>query len=116
ESSKSTSNTKTTESNSKNNEKKHEKNTTPPKEKNKDKAKKEANTKSTITHSIVISSSEVPLPATKMEITNGDTVLQALINITMANKIHMDYRGGQGATAYVQGMGNVYEFDRGQGS
>ena len=28
----------------------------------------------------------------------------------------MDYRGGQGATAYIEGIDNVYEFDRGQGS
>lgn len=72
--------------------------------------------KNTIVHSIVLSSSEVPLPPTEMEITDGDTVLEALIVITMANKVHMDYRGGTGATAYIQGMGNVYEFDRGQGS
>ena len=71
---------------------------------------------STITYSIVISPSEVPLPATEMKITDGDTVLKALIAITKEKKIQMDYRGGQGATAYVEGMGNVYEFDRGQGS
>src|SRR5699024_11280875 len=59
---------------------------------------------------------EIPLPPTKMEITEEETVLDALIRITKQNKIQMDYRGGQGATAYVQGMGNVYEFDRGQGS
>ncbi|WP_210470276.1 DUF4430 domain-containing protein [Sporosarcina sp. 6E9] len=74
------------------------------------------NHKSKIVHSIVISGNEVPLPPTEMEIEEYDTVLQALISITMEKKIHMDYRGGQGATAYVQGMGNVYEFDRGQGS
>ncbi|WP_186668153.1 DUF4430 domain-containing protein [Sporosarcina sp. BP05] len=71
---------------------------------------------STITYSIVISSSEAPLPATEMKIIDGDTVLKALIAITKEKKIQMDYRGGQGATAYVEGMGNVYEFDRGQGS
>ncbi len=70
----------------------------------------------TIVHSIVISSTEVPLPATEMEITNGDTVLKALIAITKEKKIQMDYRGGQGATAYIEGIDNVYEFDRGQGS
>ncbi|MBO1915091.1 hypothetical protein J4G37_60980, partial [Microvirga sp. 3-52] len=67
------------------------------------------NHKSKIVHSIVISGNEVPLPPTEMEIEEYDTVLQALISITMEKKIHMDYRGGQGATAYVQGMGNVYE-------
>lgn len=70
----------------------------------------------TIVHSIVISSNEVPLPPTEMEISKGDTVLDALIKITKAKGIQMDYRGGQGASAYVEGMANVYEFDRGPGS
>ena len=70
----------------------------------------------TITYSIVISSTEIPLEATEMEITDGDTVLNALIAITKEKKVQMDYRGGQGATAYVEGIDNVYEFDRGQGS
>ncbi|WP_153733078.1 DUF4430 domain-containing protein [Sporosarcina obsidiansis] len=72
--------------------------------------------KSKIVYSIVISPSEVPLPPTEMEIQDGDTVLAALIEITKKHKVQMDYRGGQGATAYVEGMANVYEFDRGQGS
>ncbi|GGB43853.1 hypothetical protein GCM10011409_21800 [Lentibacillus populi] len=72
--------------------------------------------KDTIVYSIVISGSEVPLPPTEIEITNEDTVLEALIQITKQKKIQMDYRGGQGATAYVEGIDNVYEFDRGQGS
>jgi len=72
--------------------------------------------KNTIIHSIVISSNEVPLPPTEMEISEGDTVLDALIKITKEKKIQMDYRGGQGASAYVEGMANVYEFDRGPGS
>ncbi|WP_339252238.1 DUF4430 domain-containing protein [Sporosarcina sp. FSL W8-0480] len=69
-----------------------------------------------ITISIVISNEEVPLLPTTMEIDDGDTVLKALINITKQNKIQLDYRGGQGATAYIEGIANVYEFDRGQGS
>jgi len=71
---------------------------------------------STIVYSIVISASEIPLPPTTMEIKDGDTVLKTLINITKKNRVQMDYRGGQGATAYVEGIDNVYEFDRGQGS
>lgn len=70
----------------------------------------------TIVFSIVISSNEVPLAPVEMEIKEGDTVLDALIQITKTNKIQMDYRGGQGASAYVEGIANVYEFDRGQGS
>lgn len=72
--------------------------------------------KSKIVYSIVISSTEVPLPPAEMEITDGDTVLSTLIDITRKHKVQMDYRGGQGATAYVEGLANVYEFDRGQGS
>lgn len=78
----------------------------------------EATPANTIVFSIVISeeTNEIPLPPTEMEIEEGDTVLQALINITKEKRIQMDYRGGQGATAYVEGIDNVYEFDRGQGS
>lgn len=72
--------------------------------------------KNSVIYSIVISSSEVPLAPTEIEINDGDTVLDALIKITRDKKIQMDYRGGQGATAYVEGIANVYEFDRGQGS
>lgn len=70
----------------------------------------------TIVYSIVISADEIPLAPTEMEIEEGDTVFTALVNITKANKIQMDYRGGQGSTAYIEGIDNVYEFDRGQGS
>ena len=72
--------------------------------------------KNTIVTSIVLSSSEIPLPPTEIEIKDGDTAFQTLVQITKANGIQMDYRGGQGATAYIRGIANVYEFDRGQGS
>lgn len=87
-----------------------------PTEKPVEKPIEEEKKENTIVYSIVISSEEVPLSATEMEITEGDTVLQSLIDITKSKKIQMDYRGGQGATAYVEGIDNVYEFDRGQGS
>ncbi len=77
---------------------------------------KQPTPKETVTYSIVISDTEIPLPPTEVEINEGDTVLDALIKITMEKKIQMDYRGGQGATAYVEGIDNLYEFDRGQGS
>ncbi|MEN2766878.1 DUF4430 domain-containing protein [Ornithinibacillus xuwenensis] len=77
---------------------------------------KEEKTADTIVYSIVISDTEIPLPPTEMEVFEGDTVLDALIRITQEKKIQMDYRGGQGASAYVEGIANVYEFDRGQGS
>ncbi len=121
-SSKTNTQTKPTTSSDKKNEGKTEvaKPTTPPASvppSNKEEhPKEEKSVDNTITYSIVISSTEVPLPATEMEIKEGDTVLQALISITKAKAIQMDYRGGQGATAYVEGIDNVYEFDRGQGS
>lgn len=76
----------------------------------------ETTPKDTIVISIVISESEVPLPPTTIEMEEGDTVLDALIKITKEKGIQMDYRGGRGATAYVEGIANVYEFDRGSGS
>lgn len=72
--------------------------------------------KPTIVVSIVISSSEVPLSPTELEIEEGDTVMETLIAITKKHDVQMEYQGGQGAMAYVKGIGNVYEFDRGQGS
>jgi len=71
-----------------------------------------------VVYSIVISgaTNEIPLPPTEMEIDEDVTVLEALIEITKKNKIQMDYRGGRGTTAYIEGIANVYEFDRGQGS
>lgn len=72
--------------------------------------------KNTVVYSIVISSNEVPLPPTEVEITDGESVLDVLIKVTKAKEIQMDYRGGRGGTAYVEGIDNVYEFDRGQGS
>lgn len=88
----------------------------PPAEKPVEKEQQPEPKSNKIVYSIVISSTEVPLQASEMEISDGDTVLKALIAITKEKKIQMDYRGGQGATAYIEGIDNVYEFDRGQGS
>lgn len=90
----------------------------PPANQSNKQLEKEVPAANTITYSIVISeaTNEIPLPPTEMEITEGETVLNALIRITKDRKIQMDYRGGRGATAYVEGINNVYEFDRGQGS
>lgn len=94
------------------------KSTAPPAPPSTKQPKEEKSTANTITYSIVISeeSNEIPLPPTTIEIADGETVLTALIGITKERKIQMDYRGGRGATAYVEGINNVYEFDRGQGS
>lgn len=71
--------------------------------------------KKTVTLSIKISSSEVPLGATQVTMNDGETVLDALNRITKEKGIHRDVTGG-GSSAYVKGLANVYEFDRGQGS
>lgn len=72
----------------------------------------------TIMHSIVISeeTNEIILEPTEQEIVEGETALEALIAITKQHGIQLDYRGGKGATTFIQGIGNVYEFDRGVGS
>lgn len=69
----------------------------------------------TINQSIVISSSEVPLPLTSVDVMEGDTVLDVLKRSTASHGIEMQYIG-EGPTVYVEGIDNVYEFDRGQGS
>lgn len=71
--------------------------------------------KDTVTISIVISSSEVPLGATSVEIEEGDKVLDPFVKISKARGIQYSVRGG-GSSAYIEGIANVYEFDRGQGS
>lgn len=71
----------------------------------------------TITYSIVADKDMgTILPATEVEVQDGDTVLDALISVTRNKGIHMAFRGGTGANAYVEGINNLYEFDRGQGS
>ncbi len=47
-----------------------------------------------------------------VEIKEDDKVLDVLIRITRREEIQMDFRGS-GAGAYVEGIGNLYEFDRG---
>ncbi|MED4017672.1 DUF4430 domain-containing protein [Sutcliffiella cohnii] len=55
------------------------------------------------------------LATVEVEIVNNDTVLEVLKRETRARQIHMEFRG-RGATAYVEGINNLYEFDRGPGS
>lgn len=71
--------------------------------------------KDTVTISIVISSSEVPLGATEIEIEPGDMVLDVFYRATRQYNIHQSVRG-TGSSAYIEGIANVYEFDRGPGS
>ncbi|WP_270166333.1 DUF4430 domain-containing protein [Paenibacillus sp. SYP-B4298] len=55
------------------------------------------------------------LAKTEVEIEQEDTVLDVLKRVTRENKIHMEFRG-RGATAYIEGIDNIYEFDYGSGS
>ncbi|MGI6596196.1 MAG: DUF4430 domain-containing protein [bacterium] len=45
-------------------------------------------------------------------IQNDATVLEVLKQVTRAEKIQMEYRG-KGTSAYVEGINNLYEMDRG---
>lgn len=72
---------------------------------------------SNVTYSIVADKGTgTILPPTVVEIKEGDTVLDVLIKITREKRIPMSFRGGTGATAYVEGIDNLFEFDKGQGS
>lgn len=81
-----------------------------------EKEEKQAAT-STVTYSIVADSQMgTVLPPTSVEIEDGDTVLDVLIEVTRSQGIPMSFRGGTGANAYVEGINNLFEFDRGSGS
>lgn len=52
------------------------------------------------------------LPATRVEIQQGDTVYDVLLRVTRQHGIQMESRGS-GKTLYVEGINNLYEFDGG---
>lgn len=54
----------------------------------------------------------VILKSTKVAYESGDTVLDLLKKVTKQNKIQMEYQGS-GGTAYIEGIQNLYEFDKG---
>ncbi|HHY74413.1 MAG TPA: DUF4430 domain-containing protein [Bacillus bacterium] len=54
----------------------------------------------------------VILKSTKVAFEAGDTVLELLKKVAKQNRIQMEYRGS-GATAYIEGINNLYEFDKG---
>ncbi|MFE3574343.1 S-layer homology domain-containing protein [Lysinibacillus sp. NPDC059133] len=62
--------------------------------------------------SITISSSEVPLKETKVELYPGETVFDVLKRVTKQNGIALSYRETQYGT-YIDGINGLYEFDRG---
>ncbi|MEK4486139.1 S-layer homology domain-containing protein [Psychrobacillus sp. FSL H8-0484] len=61
---------------------------------------------------IRISSSEVPLRATTVELYPGETVFDVLKRVTAENGISLSYRETQYGT-YIDGIAGLYEFDRG---
>ncbi len=56
----------------------------------------------------------VILPPTQIEITQGQSVFDALLEVTRKNNIHMEfsYTPGYDST-YIEGIANLYEFDCG---
>lgn len=50
--------------------------------------------------------------ASKISIKEGDTVLKVLLSGAQKNGVAVDYKGS-GATAYIEGIDNYYEFDYG---
>ncbi|RXT06467.1 DUF4430 domain-containing protein [Ammoniphilus sp. CFH 90114] len=52
------------------------------------------------------------LAATEVTFESGESVLDILKKVTKEKKIQMEYRG-TGPIAYVEGIDNLYEFDRG---
>jgi len=58
---------------------------------------------------------ETIMEAVTVELQEGDTVLDILQRITREEGIQMEHRG-RGSTAYVAGIDNYYEFDKGPGS
>ncbi|QFT87747.1 hypothetical protein FIU87_03695 [Bacillus sp. THAF10] len=106
-------------------EKKQQTESTPPKKKEENSSEKPPEKKeeeqktevSTVTYSIVADEAMgTILPPTSVEMKDGDTVLDVLIKVTKSHRIQMSFRGGTGATAYIEGINNLYEFDRGSGS
>lgn len=63
----------------------------------------------------IVPPSGVILSTTKFKIKEGDTVLDVLIAAKDQYKFHMKYIGS-GASAYIEGINNLYEFDGGRWS
>lgn len=65
----------------------------------------------------IVGSSDIGtiLSTEEIEIGDSETVMDILKKVTRAKQIQMDF-SGSGATAYVKGIDNLYEFDKGPGS
>ncbi len=70
------------------------------------------NNKKGFTH---LPSSGVILSNMIVEIKDGDTVFDVLVNATRQKGIHMEYTGS-GPSTYIEGTDNLYEFDAGSES
>lgn len=65
----------------------------------------------------VIPSDGIILPETEVKLKNGDTVLSLLLRTCKEKKIHTSYQGETSiGTAYVDGIGNLFEKDCGKKS
>jgi len=66
-----------------------------------------------ITCTLAVYSDEAAIIEKKtVELKKGKSVLDILKDATRSAKIHMDYSGA-GLAAYVKGIDNLYEFDKG---
>jgi len=74
-------------------------------------AQADAQTQS-VTVSITADLQQVILGETQVELKDGENVLDVLKRITREKKIQMEY-SGSGTFAYVEGINNLYEFDKG---
>jgi hypothetical protein len=54
----------------------------------------------------------VILPKTKVNLSEGDTVLDVLLKVSKKKNILVEH-SGSGAMAYIEGIDNIYEFDYG---
>lgn len=63
----------------------------------------------------IVPSSGSILPVTTVEYQEGDTVFDVLCRVRDTYKIHVSYRGTNGAQ-YIDGINNLYEFDGGRWS
>ena len=52
------------------------------------------------------------LPQTKTEFEEGQTVFDVLFNVAKENQIQIEFRGSK-KNAYIRGIDNLYEFDKG---
>ena len=64
----------------------------------------------------IVPASGCILDTTEFEIEDGNTVLDVLKMARDKFRLHMEYSGGSGSGAYVEGINNLYEFDGGRWS